>query len=490
MEISYCFDDILISPRYSDIKTRNDIDLKINIGINGRKLILKTPLISSPMDTVSMSLMCIKMALYGGIGILHRYQSIENQVNELIKVKRFLQYIIINPHIVKPNYSLQYVEELKNDYKVSTFCVVNDNNELIGLITNRDMEYTTDKPLLVSDVMNEKLYVLTIAPDELNNIQYIIQNAKLLMIKYKVEKIPIIEIGSNKLIGLITWKNVKHFENNASQSCLDANGKLCCGAAIGITGDWWERLEALINANVDCICIDVANGYNDNVRNAIYTIRQKYPSLVIIAGNVCTGDGFKYLADCDVDCIRVGIGNGSICSTRGETGIGRGQFTSIIDIFDTKNKYNLNNIIISDGGSLNSVGNKAKALIAGAGIIMLGRTLAATEESPSMIIYKDGQKYKYTRGMASTIANISKMELCNDKGTIKKHCEGIDGYTPLKGTVKDIIDETTDGIKSAFSYIGCNSIHMVHNLRIQNIIKFNIMTPIGINESHTRLHKF
>jgi IMP dehydrogenase len=505
MEQSLCFDDVLISPRFSNIKSRKDVNLSIDIGINGRHLILKTPLISSPMDTVSMSLMCIKMAMYGGLGILHRYQTIQSQVAELKKVKRYLQYIITTPYTIKPTTTLEEVGFLKKECKVSTFCVI-ENNSLIGLLTNRDIEYrsiTADTTLSINSLMTpkDKLKVIKMTPTDFSNIvntknqillKELISNAKQLMILNKVEKIPIVDPEFH-LLGLITYKNVKHFEDNSNLACLDNSGMLACGAAIGIVGDWVERLQQLVDVGVDCICIDVASGHNENLGDAIDAIRKTYPNLVLIAGNVCTADGFKYLAEKDVDAIRCGIGNGSSCITRGQTGIGRGQLSSIMDCFNIKTKYKLPSHIISDGGSMNSTGNKAKAIIAGSSAIMLGRTLAATEESPSIIIYKDGQKFKYTRGMASTSANISKMELCDGgltNETFKKHSEGVDGYTQLSGTVKDVVDTIVSGVKSSFSYIGCSSITEVHYLTEHKQIEFNMITSLGMNETKTRLIKF
>jgi IMP dehydrogenase len=506
LELSLCFDDVLMSPRFSTIQSRKDVNLAVNIGTNGRNLLLKTPLISSPMDTVSMSLMCIKMAMNGGLGILHRYQSIESQVAELKKVKRYLQYIIGNPYTLAPSNTLAYVREMKNELKITTFCIVDDTGKLLGLLTNRDLEYSSlvGEDALVSNCMNlrRNLQVITMdetAYAEISNkrdhekLEALIANAKSLMLKYKVEKIPIIN-PDDKLLGLITYKNVKHYENNANMACLDTAGMLACGAAIGIVGDWWTRLAALVGNGVDCICIDVASGHNSNLGDAIDAVREAYPDLVLIVGNVCTAEGFKYLAHKDVDCIRVGIGNGSICSTRGKTGVGRGQFTSILDCFAAKISGAFQSNIISDGGSMNSVGNKAKAIFAGAALLMLGRTLAATEESPSMIIYKDGQKFKYTRGMASTSANISKLELCDGASklteeTYKKHSEGVDGYTPLSGSVKDVIDEIVAGLKSSFSYMGCASIEEAHELQANQKIVFNLITSLGMGETKTRLMK-
>ena len=535
---SFCFDDILMEPLLSNISSRKSISLETNIGINNRKLILKTPLISSPMDTVTETDMAIKMALSGGLGIIHRYMSIEDQVSQVTKVKRFLQYIISEPYKIKPDTHLQEIEQLRKLYNVSSFCVVNDYNEniLVGILTKRDIEYmkhyqnyyNTDKNenqnkniqipnIIASDFMTkiEKLITISIngtcsnTTNDYNlNLENTLSLAKDLIHTNKIEKIPILR--DNTLIGLITLKNICHYENNKFKACIDSNGALCVGAAIGIVDDYMERLDKLINAGADLICIDVANGFNTNVFNSITTIRNRYPNIVLMVGNVCNWQGYAALAQYDIDCIRVGVGNGSICTTRLETGIGKGQFSAVSECFQYKAKteHIINNNttntntnkqlpnLICDGGSLGKTGNKVKALACGSSAIMLGRTLASTIESPGTIIHRNGKRFKYIRGMASTMANISKQEKekHNDSKeknvSVSTHSEGVDGEQELSGSVVDVIDQINGGLKSGMSYLGCETIQQLHNKNSKGEIKYNLVTSIGMSENGIRVKTY
>ena len=299
--------------------------------------------------------------------------------------------------------------------------------------------------------------------------------------------------------------NIKHYENNKAKACIDNNGALCVGAAIGIIGDYMERLEKLINVGVDLICLDVANGFNTNVFNAITLIRNKYKKIVIMVGNVCNWQGYKALSDYDIDCIRVGVGNGSICTTRLETGIGKGQFSAVSECYRYKVVNNSMPHIICDGGSLGKTGNKVKALACGASAIMLGRTLASTEESPGTIIYRNGKRFKYIRGMASTMANISKQEKTelnslsetNIKQVKQKKqlktkftAEGVDGEQELTGSVVDVIEQINGGLKSGLSYLGCKTINEVHQKSSKCEIKFNSVTSIGMSETGIRVKTY
>jgi IMP dehydrogenase len=541
---SYCFDDILMEPLLSSISSRKSISLETNIGINNRKLILKTPLISSPMDTVTETDMAIKMALSGGLGIIHRYMSVEDQVAQVTKVKRFLQYIISEPYKIKPDTHLQEIEHLCKLYNVSSFCVVNDydgenKNILVGILTKRDIEYmkhyqnyynkenTQNKNIQIPDIMasdfmtkTEKLITINIngscsnASNEYNlNLENTLNLAKDLIHTNKIEKIPILR--DNALIGLITLKNICHYENNKSKACIDSNGALCVGAAIGIIDDYMERLDKLIAAGVDLICIDVANGFNTNLFNSISVIRAKYPDIVLMVGNVCNWQGYAALSQYDVDCVRIGVGNGSICTTRLETGIGKGQFSAVSECFKYKidTEVIINNInsnsnrhsnykqlpnLICDGGSLGKTGNKVKALACGASAIMLGRTLASTIESPGTIIHRNGKRFKYIRGMASTMANISKQEKdkkndSKDKTVsvnVSTHSEGVDGEQELSGSVIDVIDQINGGVKSGLSYLGCETIQQLHHKSAKSEIKFNLVTSIGMSENGIRVKTY
>lgn len=488
---SYCFDDILMEPLYSSILSRSTISLEINLGINGRTLMLKTPLISSPMDTVTEKDMAIKMALSGGLGIIHRYMDIDEQVSHVVKVKRYLQYIIQEPYKILYNASLDDIEKMIEKYNIYSFCVVSEDEKLLGIITRRDIEYMRYcKTLSVMDIINcRNLVKLDISSLDMSNLENILGIAKSLMLQNRIEKIPITE--GSYLKGLITLKNIQHYENNKSKACVDMNGALCVGASIGIIGDYLERLDKLIMVGVDLICIDVANGFNENVFNAINTIRTKYPNIILMAGNVCNWQGYQALSRFDVDCIRVGVGNGSICTTRLETGIGKGQFSAVAECFMYKVGNDVKTNIICDGGSLGKTGNKVKALACGASAIMLGRTLASTEESPGQIIFRNGRRFKYIRGMASTMANLSKQEK-GSNAILKTNftAEGVDGEAELTGSVTDIIEQINGGIKSGMSYLGCENIIQLHEKNAKHEIKFNLVTSIGMTETNIRVKTY
>ena len=548
---SFCFDDVLMEPLISNISSRSSISLETNIGINGRSLMLKTPLISSPMDTVTETEMAIKMALNGGLGIIHRYMSIEDQVAQVTKVKRYLQYIITEPYKLLPTATFDEIERLRELYNVSSFCVVDANNTLLGIITRRDLEYmkyyerdgsgsgsgggggcggsgysgsVNNNSLTVAYFMNTNIIKIDIMssmngyiqqnPVE-NTYESILKISKQLMLQHKIEKIPIVK-GST-LIGLVTLKNIRHYENNKSKACVDANGALCVGASVGIVGDYLQRLELLVSAGVDLICIDVANGFNENVFNVIKIIRDKYPTLILMVGNVCNWQGYAALAKFDVDCIRIGVGNGSICTTRLETGIGKGQFSAVAECFRYKITNNALPHIICDGGSLGKNGNKVKALACGSSAVMLGRTLSSTEESPGSIIYRNGKRFKYIRGMASTMASLSKEEKTgggvrsgsgsgsggsggsggsrssssnNKRKSSSMHSEGVDGEQELSGSVVDVLEQINGGLKSGMSYLGCENIKQLHNKNAKGEIKFNLVTSIGMTETGIRVKTY
>lgn len=501
---SYCFDDVLMEPLYSNIASRSTISLETNIGTNGRNLILKTPLISSPMDTVTEKDMAIKMALSGGLGIVHRYMDIDEQVAHITKVKRFLQYIIQEPYRITLDTKYDEIEKLSERYNVSSFCVVSslESNEFIGIITRRDIEYmkhciTNNKTMdvTVSNVINkQKTGLIKLDISNLTTLENTLKIAKELMLQNRIEKIPIVK--GSILKGLITLKNIHHYEDNKSKACVDANGALCVGASIGIIGDYLQRLDKLIQAGTDLICVDVANGFNENVFNAIRIIRSKYPAIVLMVGNVCNWQGYAALSDFDVDCIRVGVGNGSICTTRLETGIGKGQFSAVAECFRYKISNNVLPNIICDGGSLGKTGNKVKALACGSSAIMLGRTLASTEESPGQIIFRNGRRFKYIRGMASTMANLSKQEKTDNVGQVSKKLktnftsEGVDGEQELTGSVSDLLEQINGGIKSGLSYLGCENIIQLHDKSAKNEIKFNLVTSIGMTETGIRVKTY
>jgi IMP dehydrogenase len=445
------------------------------------------------------------MALVGGLGIIHRYMSVDNQVEQVRKVKRFLQYIIDKPYTINVNAVYNDVVDMKKKYNVSTFCVVDDNNKIMGLITNRDisyMEYLGTNPLIMHYMTiyasaggcamgsKDNLVVIYATDDDIKTRQTdLLLTGKRLMMKHRYEKIPIVHVYNGSLLGLLTLKNIKHWENNKTKACLDSNGALCVGAGIGIVDDYMERLDRLVEANVDLVCVDVANGYNSNVVRVICEIRAKYPKLILMVGNVCNSEGYLAMCAVDIDCIRIGVGNGSICTTRLETGIGIGQFTAVSSCYKIKKAKGTLPHIISDGGSLGKTGNKVKALACGATAIILGRTLASTEESPGNIIYRNGKRFKYIRGMASTMANISKQENMNKRDINTNFtAEGVDGEQELTGPVINIIEQINGGIRSGLSYLGVRSIGELHER--QHMIKFNLVSSIGMTETNTRIKNY
>jgi len=542
---SYCYDDLLINPCLSSIKSRSDIDLSVNIARFPRKLILKTPLISSCMNTITESQMAIDMAIQGGIGIIHRYMSIEKQVSEVKRVKRHLQYIIEDPYSIEIDIDIENENENENKYEkmdvyedyakkygVKSFLIVDKQEKhLVGIITGKDYEMWKTMnsfhkpqsnliidvmtPIRCENVVKNKTYLLQHNCDD-KSLDEILHMALDIMNTHNIEKVPIIrhdkKNGTYQVTGLITHKNIKHYLHNKSKASIDSHGRLLVGVAVGIKDGELQKVDQLVDAGADLICVDVANGFNTHVGEFIKQVRSKYPSLVIMAGNVCNASGFEYLNSLDVDCIRVGIGSGSICTTRLETGIGKGQWSAVNECFKyicqqddntdnvisiniIDNVININNInrnqhakIISDGGSLGKTGNKAKALVTGASAVMLGQTLAGTDSSPGLTINRNGKKCKYFRGMASTMAHLDNQYSKKEDIDANFNAEGIDGFVEIKGTISDIIKQINGGIKSCFSYIGCNNINEVHDKRRDGNITFSIVTPIGMTETETRIN--
>jgi IMP dehydrogenase len=420
--------------------------------------------------------MAIAMAMEGGLGIIHRFQSIENQVNMVKNVKRHLSYIIEKPYIINENELLQV---LIDKYNMSGIMVVDDNNKFVGIVSKKDIQInnlTSDqnKIKLVKEIMTpfEKIiYTNKYDYDTILNLYKI----------HKIEKIPILN-KDRTINGLVVLKNLIYFHNNKNLASIDSNGQLIVGAAIGVgITDYLERSAQLVEAGVNVLCIDVANGYNKMVEDTVITLKQKFPTITIMVGNVCTKEGFEYLCKAGADCIRVGIGNGSICTTRLQTGVGVCQFSALLECSEIAKKYDIT--MISDGGHCGKIGNKFKALAVGSRCIMLGKSLAGTSESPGNIIYKSGRRFKYYRGMASNYANLSKQEKLGGAINTNFHVEGIEGQVEYKGSVTDEIKRICNGMRSGMSYLGVLTMDELHTIDIQ----FNKITSSGVNETGTRL---
>lgn len=555
---SLCFDDVLLRPTHSRVQSRSHINISSKLAphnTEGRQIYLKKPLISSPMDTVTDSRMAINMALNGGLGIIHRFMSLDDQVAEIARVKRYVNYIFYQPYTISPTATISEAIELARQNGVTTLCVTcpattGDQPQLPvlqGLLTRRDMQPYLDKldnphsqtaldeqldlETPVSNIMTQQSDLLTIkscyktADDIERNPEYldkIMGYADYIMKTYRVEKVPIIysyyhddyEYGdieshmtpSGKLVGLITIRSVEFYMRRRHLACLDRQGRLCVGAAVSIKSGIEECAKTLVQAGADLLCVDVANGHNAYTIAAVATLRKLLPTTVIMAGNVVTAEGYRNLALAGADCVRVGIGNGSICTTRLETGVGFGQFSAIQEIHQESLTLPIYQrpVIISDGGSLGKTGNKVKALAAGADAVMLGRSLATCEESPGSIIIKDGKRMKYYRGMASTMASLSNQEKHDKKGEqppmdkrAKKQqpmigvaSEGVDGMVEVQGSVKEKLDSIAAGIKSGLSYLDVFSMEELGIKRRNNQIEWARCTAIGMSETGTRIQKF
>jgi IMP dehydrogenase len=468
---SLSFDDVLIEPRYSNITSRKNINIGSKLTKN---ITLNLPLISSPMDTITDSEMAIQMAINGGLGIIHRYNTIEQQVDMIKKVKRYLSFIIENPYII---YCYETVDNLlhriKKD-KVNSYIVIDANDTFVGLVTKRDLSAHIisgkSNNILINQIMNKDIITVE------ENITR--EEAIQIMNQHKIEKLPVIK--NSEVKGIIIYKNLLEYEINKNKYSLDSNGRLLVGAAVGIVDDYFDRARALIEAGCNIICIDVANGYNEKVKTVIQEL--KILNVDIMAGNVCNSQGFEFLAQAGADCIRIGIGNGSICSTRLVTGVGSGQFTSLMKCREMARKYNIG--MISDGGHLGKDGNIGKAFIVGSNAMMLGKTLAATDETPGNIIYRNNRRVKCYRGMASAMAMISKAEVTNKEYVGNQNPEGADIEVEIKGPVKDILQRIESSIKSTMSYVGCENTEQLRN--IENDIVFNRQSIGVMSETSIR----
>jgi len=434
------FDDVLLLPKRSPIDSRSEIDLSSHLG----KFKLNIPIISSPMDTVTESKMAIAMAKNGGLGILHRFCSIEQQVEEVKKVKRAQNWLIENPITISPKTSIKEILELVNFYGFNTFPVVDENKKLLGLVCKRDYLFENE---------NKKAYQIMTPFEKLivSNRNLTIEEAKNIFKKYRIEKIPIVD-KNKKLLGLITAKDVENVTN--PKVLKDKKGRLLVGAAIGIRGDFLERAGELVKAGCDILVVDVAHGHLEKTLKAVKMIKKRFQEIPLIAGNVATPDGAKDLIKSGADIVKIGIGPGSSCSTRVVTGVGVPQLGALIWIREKlKNAY-----LIADGGCKNS-GDIVKALAAGANAVMLGSLLAGTKEAPGRVLFINGRRVKLFRGMSSVLAYENKTEKTKEEKNYIPTSEGLDiGYVPYKGSVNVILEDLEKGIRSGFSYCGARNI--------------------------------
>ena len=458
------FDDVLLIPDRSDV-TPNMIDLKTRLAGD---IYLNTPIMTSAMDTVTESQMAIAIAREGGIGIIHKNMSIEKQADEVDKVKRSENGVIVNPFSLTADKTVAEADKLMGKYRISGVPIVDEKGKLVGILTNRDLRFLKNYDTRIADVMTKDNIVTAPVGTDLEAAQAILMD-------HKIEKLPIVD-EDGTLKGLITIKDIEKAVQYPN-SARDKKGRLLCGAALGITADVLDRAKALLDAQVDVLVLDSAHGHSKNIFTCIDKIKSTYPDAIVIAGNVATAQATEDLIKAGVDCVKVGIGPGSICTTRIVAGIGVPQITAVYDAACVAAKYNIP--IIADGGIKYS-GDIVKALAAGANCVMLGSLLAGCEEAPGETEIYQGRSFKVYRGMGSLGAMAKgSSDRYFQEGAKKLVPEGVEGRVPYKGSVSDTIFQLVGGIRAGMGYCGCENIPALHERA-----KFVRITGAGLKESH------
>lgn len=461
---SLTFDDVLLLPGKSEILPK-DTDITTFLT---KRIKLKTPLMSAGMDTVTESRMAIAMAREGGIGIIHKNMSIEEQALEVDKVKRSEHGVITDPFFLSPYHIVSDALELMERYRISGVPITDEEGTLVGIITNRDIRFERQTDKKIDEVMTKENLVTA-------KIDISMDEALEIMKTYKIEKLPIID-ENHKLSGLITIKDIEksiQYPNSAK----DSTGRLLAGAAVGVTGDMMDRIAALVKSKVDVIVVDTAHGHSRGVLDAVKRIKVEYPDLQLVAGNVATSEATVDLIKAGVDAVKVGIGPGSICTTRVVTGIGVPQITAIINCAEAAKQYDIP--IIADGGIKYS-GDITKAIAAGANVIMAGSLFAGTEESPGEEVLYEGRRYKEYRGMGSMAAMDSGSKDRYFQEDTKKYVpEGVEGRIHYRGPLGDVVYQLMGGLRSGMGYIGAKDV-----TELQEKARMTKITAASLVENH------
>ena len=457
------FDDVLLVPARSEVLPR-DVDLTVQLTPVIR---LNIPIMSAAMDTVTDSRMAIAIAREGGLGIIHKNMSISAQAREVDRVKRSEHGVITDPFFLSPTHSVQDAENLMARYRISGVPIT-ENGKLVGIITNRDLRFETDYSRKIGEVMTSTNLIT--APEGTT-----LEDAKRILANHRIEKLPIVD-SEGMLKGLITIKDIEKNQKYPN-SAKDANGRLLCGAAVGVTKDVFERIDALLDAKVDVISIDTAHGHSTGVLRQVEAIRNRYPDIQLFAGNVATAEATHDLISAGVDCVKVGIGPGSICTTRVVAGIGVPQVTAVADCAEEADKHGIR--VIADGGIKYS-GDIVKALAAGGSCVMLGSLLAGTEESPGAMEIYQGRSFKVYRGMGSMAAMAEGSKDRYFQEDAKKLVpEGVEGRVPYKGALADTIFQMLGGLRAGMGYCGAKDIDT-----LRKEAQFIRITNAGLLESH------
>ena len=461
------FDDVLLIPRYSDILPKEtSLSTKLTKGIA-----LNIPIISAAMDTLTESEIAIALAREGGIGIIHKNMSISKQAEEVDKVKRSESGMIRNPITLTEQNTAQDALALMSKYKIAGFPVIDSNQQLIGIVTNRDLRFKSNGLQPIAELMTKDTIITT-------HVGTTLEEAEQLLEKHRIEKLPVVD-NNGVLHGLITFKDIQK-KKKYPNACKDQHGRLRVGAAVGVASETLDRVKALVDSGVDVIIIDTAHGHSLGVISMVKQVKQLYPELQIIAGNIATEDAARDLIEAGVDGIKVGIGPGSICTTRIVAGVGVPQLTAIMNAASIAKQYGIP--IIADGG-IKQTGDIAKAIAAGADCIMIGGMLAGHEESPGEKILLEGRAYKMYRGMGSLGAmqqgSADRYFQDIEEGIAKLVPEGIEGRVPYKGNASDTIYQLIGGLRASMGYCGCKSI-----AELKEFAQFIRITGAGLKESH------
>lgn len=463
------YDDVLLLPRYSSIKSRRDVDTSSRLT---KRISLRVPIVSANMDTVTEAEMAIAMARHGGIGILHRFNSIEQQISQVRQVKRSESFVIENPVTIAPDSTVGHARDILDEFQITGLPVVDHRRCLVGLLTGRDILFVNDDSRLVSDCMTPRDRLIT-AP-----VGTTITQAEVILEQHKVEKLPLVT-DDGTLMGLITLRDILK-RSLHPESSKDTKGRLLVGAAIGVVGDYLDRASALVDAGCDVLVVDIAHGHSENALRAVREIRARLGDVDLIAGNVATAEGTRDLIDAGVDAVKVGVGPGSICITRVVTGVGVPQLTAVMDSVEEAERHGIP--IVADGG-IRASGDVSKALAAGASTVMCGNILAGTRESPGVVVVRNGRRYKASRGMASAGATLErrKREKPGWEGETDLTDvvpEGVEGMVPFKGDVSEVLLQMVGGLRSGMSYLGARTL-----VEFRDNAQFIQITGAGMQES-------
>ena len=458
------FDDVLLLPAKSDVLPKN-VDIKTNLT---KKIKLNIPIMSASMDTVTEARLAIAMAREGGVGIIHKNMSIEEQALEVDKVKRSEHGVITDPFFLSPEHLVEDALELMSRYRISGVPIVDEDRKLIGIITNRDVRFETDLKKKIDDAMTKESLIT--AKEDIS-----MEDALSIMKKHKIEKLPLV-YDEGTLAGLITIKDIEK-SIKYPDAAKDSKSRLLVGAAVGVTKDVMERVDALIKVKTDVIVVDTAHGHSQGVFDTVKKIKEKYPDSQIIAGNVATPEGVRFLAEAGADCVKVGIGPGSICTTRVVAGVGVPQLSAIYNCSEEADKYDIP--IIADGG-IKFSGDIPKALAAGASVVMIGSLFAGTEESPGETVLYQGRRFKVYRGMGSEGAMNQGSKDRYFQDDVKKFVpEGVEGRVPYKGPLSEVIYQMVGGLRAGMGYCGSKNLKS-----LVNYAQFVRITGAGLKESH------